>query len=780
MDKKFKHQSIVKFEKKISEIYLGYSEFYWEYSIANYSATCTEAIDFTLFDKTICALLEVEDYLSFEQIGEILGFNVVEGLGNKKYKDIAEVEILMDALQHLYDFGMIEIGVVNFSMCSLTPIGEEYTALKKKFKTTHNQKFKLLFDKTKGIHNEAKKVFEFLPRDKTSLRNSFITIDGSKEEAEINYEDEDFLKEFAEDQIPDIYNPAKMNSFKNLKLESVDECIIRIEAIFLLDINTGKRRCFACVKDSINSYFTKFLNNNVEFETQLFHQLLPKLTIQDSKNGKTFPDSFLEELIELEENLDSLLKDDKAKAIKAVNNFIINSDVNQYGVFIQNLSQILRGADNEIWVMLDSLTDKAIDELNTLISLNEKENRFLFLILTENENYKEKLDALTKKAKQTKNTYLILKEEVDDFYVVAYNNKNCVDYKLDNFVVPITIDTKTQGCTLPFVEKEEIERDVINKDFLSNYRDEFADEFAHSIYDIVLSKIQQLDIKKDNGIKALNKLQNIDNKLVPFRKCSNFKGIIKDVEDVKKTALQKMLELRKEAIQTNMKAINEKIKTTSDLAILEQINNKLRSFKSDASQKEYYLFKKNEDLISNKIRDAKLIAEKQTIIIDTNILIEEPDIIRKIGTEEFIVFSGQVIEELDKLKHKSQTKTRAQQAIRNIRKNQSQDNIKFNFGKTHLLPDDFDKKSPDNKILSVAVGYKKRNPILLSNDNNMGIKSKMLDIPCMSLNELYELLIKKKGGKEGKDPQKNHKNNKNSNKRRNNKNRYFKNRKNKK
>ena len=47
-------------DKKLTEIYLGYQELDWYYSKARYSATCTEAIEFTLFDKTICGLLQVE------------------------------------------------------------------------------------------------------------------------------------------------------------------------------------------------------------------------------------------------------------------------------------------------------------------------------------------------------------------------------------------------------------------------------------------------------------------------------------------------------------------------------------------------------------------------------------------------------------------------------------------------------------------------------------------------------------------------------------------------
>ncbi len=113
-------------DKRLTEIYLGYQEFEWLYTKVKYSATCTEAVEFTLFDKTICGLLNIEDALSFEQIGEILGFNVEDNPSKKKYKDLAESEILREAIQGLEEFDMITTGDTSYSYCQLTDIGKEY------------------------------------------------------------------------------------------------------------------------------------------------------------------------------------------------------------------------------------------------------------------------------------------------------------------------------------------------------------------------------------------------------------------------------------------------------------------------------------------------------------------------------------------------------------------------------------------------------------------------------------------------------------------------------
>jgi hypothetical protein len=60
-------------EKSITEKYLGYASFDWIYSSVKYTADCTLAIPFDLFDKVIVGILSVDEVLSIEQIGEILG-----------------------------------------------------------------------------------------------------------------------------------------------------------------------------------------------------------------------------------------------------------------------------------------------------------------------------------------------------------------------------------------------------------------------------------------------------------------------------------------------------------------------------------------------------------------------------------------------------------------------------------------------------------------------------------------------------------------------------------
>jgi predicted ribonuclease YlaK len=126
--------------------------------------------------------------------------------------------------------------------------------------------------------------------------------------------------------------------------------------------------------------------------------------------------------------------------------------------------------------------------------------------------------------------------------------------------------------------------------------------------------------------------------------------------------------------------------------------------------------------------------KKNYYIIDTNVFVNCPDIISKIDKEYPIILSAKVTDELDKMKIKldEKGKQNAEKALR-ILNTDNTHNIIYEFADTSLLPDDFDKRSPDNMILSVALKYRDENPIMLTSDNGLQLKSKILGITTISL-----------------------------------------------
>ncbi|WP_298887836.1 PIN domain-containing protein [Porphyromonas vaginalis] len=126
--------------------------------------------------------------------------------------------------------------------------------------------------------------------------------------------------------------------------------------------------------------------------------------------------------------------------------------------------------------------------------------------------------------------------------------------------------------------------------------------------------------------------------------------------------------------------------------------------------------------------------KKNYYIIDTNVFVNCPDIISKIDKKYPIILSAKVTDELDKMKIKlsDEGKRNAEKALRNLN-NETQHEIIYEFANTALLPEDFDKRSPDNMIISVALKYKDQNPIMLTSDNGLQLKSKILGFKTLSL-----------------------------------------------
>ncbi len=134
----------------------------------------------------------------------------------------------------------------------------------------------------------------------------------------------------------------------------------------------------------------------------------------------------------------------------------------------------------------------------------------------------------------------------------------------------------------------------------------------------------------------------------------------------------------------------------------------------------------------------EIVKGKENIyIIDTNVFVDQPDIISKIDHKYSIVLSAKVIDELDYLKISlsEEQKKNVQRALRLINESIDKRGIKMDTADLSLLPNDFNKKSPDNFILSVALKYKSENPIMLTSDNGLQIKAKGLGITTITLKD---------------------------------------------
>lgn len=709
-------------DKKLTEIYLGYKPFDWFFTKAKYSATCTEAVEFTLFDKTICGLLSIENALSFEEIGEILGFNVTDNPSQKKYKDFAEYEILKDALQSLEDFEMITTGDNSYSYCQLTDIGKEYFQKGKKFKVHTNKRFELYFDNTNNDHSIAKDNFEFLKSVNTE-ENSINSI--------INYEDEQLLKSFSENQIPEIYNVAKMNSFKDSVLIEKEHKSATLYAVFLVDAISGKYRTLVYEEYSktTNDYFSSYLNENKVNADNLFFQILQKYGIYQNPNSNDF--SYREALIKSQKEIERIIAVDKNISEKIAKNINQLEFIEPF-MFIDKLDTIIKNSENEVWLMFNKVSKLLIETLSKIIdNINDK---YLFIYLPVSVDLETELEAFKSKVSETLNSYLII-GNIDEFKVITENSNKTSIYKKEIF--PLEINKKS--IKYQFVKKYS---NVDINEHIDTFRRDFADEYVENISNEIDSLIAKKINSDDLSNYSIEEIKDIDFKIIPFNNVTEHDLILSEIKENKIALLNAVKNAKNEKIESFIALMLEELKSLelSEERKFKTLQSKINKEKEKFKEIESGLFLELEKKFLLKEKEFELIKKRKSIIIDTNILIEEPKIIDIIGSLQNIVFSAKVIDELDYLKSKRDIKEKAQEAIREIYKHQKDRNIQLKFSKVELLPIDFDKKSPDNMILSVALQYVNKNPILLTNDKGLKVKSEFLEIPAKTIAELTSLL----------------------------------------
>lgn len=143
---------------------------------------------------------------------------------------------------------------------------------------------------------------------------------------------------------------------------------------------------------------------------------------------------------------------------------------------------------------------------------------------------------------------------------------------------------------------------------------------------------------------------------------------------------------------------------------------------------------------TSKQKSVKSDTKKNIYIIDTNVFVNCPDIISKIDDKYQVVMSAKVIDELDKLKIKldATEKKNVETALRLINRAMDNPNVSMELSDPNILPDDFNRRSPDNNILTVALKFKDENPILLTSDNGLQVKAKGLKIATITLKEFLK------------------------------------------
>lgn len=713
-------------QKKLTEKYLGKVKFDWIYSEVHYTAKCTVGAPFDLFDKTIVGILLVDEVLSIEEIGDILGMNVIHNPEKQQYRDDAEFDILRMALDNLYQYNMIEIGDTSYSSCKLTSIGKEYAQKGRKFKIENNKPFSLVYDHTSQNHIEAKLLFENLKgKNQPSLLSDF------------DFLDEVLMKKMAVKQAYEVYDEGKGNSFTNPKIDrnKSQSFLLELFVALLYDLESNQIRLSAFEPNTktINEYFSKWLNENKLEEIILQFQnenpldsLLPLLP-------QILPQTYVKRVAQGQKDFEQGVRNNPENA------FAIAKQINQYLDFIDveyfwnNLKNFVSENTKECWFFLPNPNGECLSLIEKFANDCPDIMVFVDINTTQNENLEKKVKKLTDKSCIYNNNLFAVQAEFPEIKKFKF-------WKLEDslFECNETLFSVGDSFFINSLTKTNIDA---TKSY-NTRKHYFAKELLPLLKENVLQETS-IEVETINKAKILS-FQNLDKKALTFNDLQDNKDVSQQVFQIKQQKddfISKLKEKHQTQLQSELKQLLTDFdkQEFSKLEPLQEFTTKLQTIQSELFE-DYIDLQGEVADFENKIRaEEKRIKDEilaKTYIIDTNVFIEEPDIISKIGSKHYVVLSHTVINELDKLKQKDNLKEKASKAISSLNKllgkNKQLRTAKAN---TTILGEDYQQNSPDNRILSVAFMYKDKNPILLTSDNGLQLKAKSIGIPTISLKE---------------------------------------------
>ena len=720
-------------EKLTTEKYLGYVSFDWIYSSVKYTADCTLAIPFDLFDKVIVGILSVDEVLSIEQIGEILGMNLTHNAEKLQYKDEAEYDILRIALDNLKDYNMIEIGDTSYSSCRLTKDGKLFAAKGYKFKVEENKPFELFFDHTSNNHKVAKKELETLKGKQVQLMDEF------------DFLDESLMQIIAEFQVPEIHNPKLGNSFINPRIDYKNSVsfILKIAVALLFDVEAKHTKFIAFDPSSkkTNQYFTDFLNLNKLNILNLYEQGTKEGVLIETKS------SYLQGLIQDKTKIQSLLSSNPQEATLVSKASNTNSEFIDQEYFWLNLKDFISKDAEEIFLLIPEVTEFSITKIKQLAE--DKETPYLFVVFQQSteEPINNKIQQLYQFSTNTDNKiFIAVYREVNSFECmlkgkrgITQLDESFLEFVNEEFHFSKTFyrNQKTTFNELPPRYSE------IKESFANNYLkiiEDAIDEICEvEIEDNTVNKgfILEQNSIADKVNAFLNTKMDSDAKASIDRLNITIKKHITGIKNRHKLFLAEKLS----QLSNNFEA-----KSSDKLEDVVQFENNLKEIESECFD-DYKGIKLEMNVFKGKVQtEIKRLKEEvlaRTYIIDTNVFIKEPDIISKIDSKHYVVLSFSVNEELDKLKTIASTKANAARAIVNINRvlknsaTSKHSRVRKARADLTLLPDELQKKTADNLLLSLGLVYKKQNPTLLTLDRNLQSKAMMLDFNLVTM---YELL----------------------------------------
>ena len=687
-------------ELMATEFYLGTVYYAFYFTKAEYRATCTEAFPFNPFDKVICELLKVEESLSFNEIGDILGLNVYESESKQKYLDIAEREILTEAIQTLSsdDFGrMVETGDMHMSKCRLTATGREYAEKKSKFRVTENKPFTIYFDHTTKNHQLAKENFEFAKG--TTISTEF----------DISFANEATLKEIAGVQVPEIYNPEKQHSFANPVLVCKETFEIELPVAVTINAQNNTTRFFCLDKKykSIQEHFTNWLTNSPIQKKEI----LEALEMNGSVSQLHIPSSFFDLFSE------RALLDAKMELLK--------QDLIDPVLFLHSMAELIEpSASTTLYLTLPTINHSVTNSIIQSIQKSESsESRFFIVLPNHTEENQDSVKALFDLASSLRNLY-------------------CMQRPVRSFFLGLKTDSSSNYYSIGTTIMGDYKKDLIQKSQWDDRSErtevylleQFCEESALDLCSAVTQIINE-DLDDHVPTDRIKELEDMKFELHPFRSVNaHSKTVLATMELIDRfvtdltTKLRNTIELQLSMIEQEISGEPNEKTIHHSQELFSQLNQEIISSNNSLQKRAIEV----ENLITAKKKAFEESKKVYHIILDTNALINEPKILDLIDRKHKIIIAAKVLDELDNFKKKPELQKAAAECISLIFRD-SFKNIRRAKANLKLLPPDFSRKSPDNLILAVALGYVNKDGVLVTDDKGLVEKCKTVNVKTLSL-----------------------------------------------
>ena len=371
------------------------------------------------------------------------------------------------------------------------------------------------------------------------------------------------------------------------------------------------------------------------------------------------------------------------------------------------------------------------DKAKIIESFNQKSKEFYgknLISATDKENFLIDEDYIIKYSKNIENAKKIISEYAE---INAFKQDDSLFQKMMQIVIEHVgvqdslediwsfweVITSTKKAHINWITKMELQKYLYSEKSILNFFNKFKDENIlkideYTVVEKTIHNLKKILLRVEKLIPELNLYQRVSNE--------KYNEIVLAHKDILKELYEKVRQWKKEEEEFINKVFNldEFLKTDNP----------------------FMNVKKNIDGLRNALAtffDDSFMKFNEVYIADTSILLNEPNLISWFdGKKTLLVIPMVVLDELDGLKNSEDKEIakKAREVIRNISKYSNCDwlNIKES-SYPELISKDLDKERNDNKILSIAIKYCTKKPILLTDDTNFGNIAIANNIKTMNL-----------------------------------------------